>query len=74
MRARHKFTDTESQSEGEVIQRCSVCAVERIPCHGTKTLFRWRRGGAILKGGKRMSDDWMDFVSGVIPRCTGALT
>lgn len=71
MSARHRFENTESLAEGVVVQRCLVCAVERIPCSGTKTLFRWRRGRAILRGGRKMSEDWMDFVSGVIPKCTG---
>lgn len=53
-------------------QRCIHCDAERMPDPGTRSLYVYRRGRAIQPNRKPLSESWIGFTAGVIPKCPGS--
>lgn len=68
---RHKWHGTESQWNGQDVQRCAHCGTERTRDTSTASLYFFRRGRALAPRGRPMKEDWEAFISGVIPKCAG---
>lgn len=68
---RHKWTGTESQWNGQEVQRCAHCGTERTRDHLTRTIYLYRRGRAIPPNKKPMPEGWQGYVAGVTPKCAG---
>ena len=73
MKPRHKWVKTESQWNGQEVQRCGTCETERTRDPETKSLFLYRRGKSVRTGRgpikRPMADDWRAFIAGVYPEC-----
>lgn len=68
MSPRHKWGKTESQENGEPVERCLRCQTERIRDVATKRLYAFR-GGRATHRNKPLGEKWNFFVSGVTPKC-----
>lgn len=68
---RHIWQATESQWNGQDVQRCVHCETERTRDTGTKSLFLFRRGRAIPPNKKPMPETWQGYIAGVTPKCSG---
>lgn len=72
---RHMWRGTESQWQGQDVQRCAHCDTERTRDVSTKSLYLYRRGRATSTNRNRLAkplgDAWQAFIAGVYPACAG---
>lgn len=70
---KHMWRGTESQWQGQDVQRCAYCGTERTRDTSTKSLFLYRRGRTTHTNNgpmrKPMSDEWTAFKAGIYPAC-----